>query len=50
LPAKKVAKETGGMAKITGLPGVPTDMLKKASDDYNSTLDSIWQSADAEKY
>ncbi len=50
LPAKKAAKETGVMAKLTGLPGVPTDMLKKASDDYNSTLDSIWQSADAEKY
>jgi hypothetical protein len=37
------------MAKLTGLPGVPADMLKKASDDYNSNLD-IWQSADAEKY
>ena len=30
------------MAKLTGLPGVPADMLKKASDDYNSNLDSIW--------
>jgi len=38
------------MAKLTGLPGVPIDMLKKANDEYHAGLDSIWQSAEVEKY
>jgi len=38
------------MAKLTGLPGVPLEMLKKVNDEYNAGLESIWQSADVEKY
>lgn len=50
LPTKKTSKEAGAIAKLTGLPGVPIDLLKKANDEYNANLDSIWSSADVEKY
>ena len=50
LPQKKASKEGGLMAKLTGMPGVPVDMLKKANDEYNAGLESIWHSADVEKY